>query len=824
MFTSLGRSISHRPRTTIVGWLILIIVALTATFTGFGGKPLFDALESGNPVIPGTESAEVYDRTQEDGGSVLFVVDQIPEDQIPGSGGTDVETSILELASRLDETGVVSEVTSYPGVVSAITASVESERESALTELEEQFAQTQAEIDALSQVDPDAGMVAQAELDAQREAAISALNAGVDEELDTLLSSSDVTGLLSSEGDGFVVLVQLKDSLDAGAGTSAHDIVVSELELTTAELQGIDAGIETFSQSVILATNAIIDQVQVDLVTGESVGLPIALFIMIIVFGGLLAAGLPLIGALSTIAVGMGAIWLLAQATAVDSFVLNIISIIGLGLSIDYGLLIVSRYREEIQELLPTIGFEADGSDIPKSLSDQQEAELKRVRMSAVETTVATAGRTVFFSALTIAVSIAALLVMDAQILQMIALGGVFTVLLAVIASISLIPALIMALGNRLLRPSVLTRVPLLRGVAKGVGDSATDHGFFSRLARFVHNRPWPILIAVTALLLVMTIPVSGMHLRSSYDEYVPVDSEVGQGIDIIDNEYPSLRTPEVQILADAPAADTEASAFVSALEDAYPDALITVSPVGDGAQSLIGIDLPIDDPVGPEMEGIVSDIRAMDSDVEFWVGGSAALQVDFNDSLARGLPLALTIIVIAVFVLLFLMTGSLMVPLKAILLNGLSLLASLGLTIWIFENGYLGFNPVAGLEAYVVAIALAFGFGLAMDYEVFLLARIKEYWDAGYSNDEAVERGLQRSGRIITSAAAIIIAVFVGFVFGDLIMIKQIGVALAIIVALDATLVRMLLVPATMTLLGRWNWWAPKPLVKLHERFGIKH
>lgn len=164
------------------------------------------------------------------------------------------------------------------------------------------------------------------------------------------------------------------------------------------------------------------------------------------------------------------------------------------------------------------------------------------------------------------------------------------------------------------------------------------------------------------------------------------------------------------------------------------------------------------------------------------------------------------------------------MVPIKAILLNGLSLVASLGLAIWIFENGYFGLQATPGLEAYVIAIALAFGFGLAMDYEVFLLARIKEYWDAGYSNDEAVERGLQRSGRIITSAAAIIIADFIGFVFGELVIVAQAGVTLAIIVAVDATIVRMLLVPATMTLLGHWNWWAPKPLVRLHQRFGITH
>ena len=185
-------------------------------------------------------------------------------------------------------------------------------------------------------------------------------------------------------------------------------------------------------------------------------------------------------------------------------------------------------------------------------------------------------------------------------------------------------------------------------------------------------------------------------------------------------------------------------------------------------------------------------------------------------------------IVVVAVLVLMFLMTGSVLVPIKAIIVNVLSLSASLGVTVWVFQQGHgadlLGFTPLSGLESYVVAVVVAFGFGLAMDYEVFLLSRIKEYWDAGYSNDDAVVHGLQRSGRIITSAALIVVAVFAGFVAGDLVVIKQVGVALAVTVLVDATLVRMLLVPATMTLLGRWNWWAPAPLARLYSRLKIVH
>ena len=201
-------------------------------------------------------------------------------------------------------------------------------------------------------------------------------------------------------------------------------------------------------------------------------------------------------------------------------------------------------------------------------------------------------------------------------------------------------------------------------------------------------------------------------------------------------------------------------------------------------------------------------------------MGGAAAQQTDFIDSIEQGAPWAALIIVVAVLVLLFCMTGSLVVPLKALVINGFSLVASLGATAWLFEGGHLGLPRTSGLETFIVACLAAFGFGLAMDYEVFLLARISEYWRAGYDNDEAVARGLQRSGRIITSAAAIIIAVFLGFVSGEMISIKELGVGLTIMVAADATLVRLLLVPATMTVLGQWNWWAPKPLAGLYDHF----
>ena len=287
-------------------------------------------------------------------------------------------------------------------------------------------------------------------------------------------------------------------------------------------------------------------------------------------------------------------------------------------------------------------------------------------------------------------------------------------------------------------------------------------------------------------------------------------------GYDILQDDYPALATPTISIVAQT---DLDGAAgLVEEIRGMDGVVRASASELADHEGAvLIGVLMDVDDPVGRQAVDAVDRIRAIDTGYRFWVGGAAAQQTDFIDSMAARAPWAALIVITAVFVLLFCMTGSLVVPLKALIINSLSLIASLGITSWLFEHGHLGLPQTPGLQTFIVACLMAFGFGLAMDYEVFLLARITEYWEDGHDNDEAVARGLQRSGRIITSAAAIIIAVFLGFVSGEMISIKEIGVGLAIMVAVDATLVRLLLVPATMTVLGRWNWWAPGPLVRLY-------
>ncbi|MGO3797269.1 MAG: MMPL family transporter, partial [Pauljensenia sp.] len=566
------------------------------------------------------------------------------------------------------------------------------------------------------------------------------------------------------------------------------------------------AEVQQVSEHVI--SEAILGQVRHDLVAGELVGLPVAALIMVIVFGGLLAAGMPLVAAVCAIAVGTGALWVATFATGIDSFILNVISIIGVALSIDYGLLVVSRFREERKGLAPG----ADGAGAGPGRDEIA---------AAVRRSVATAGRTVTFSAVTIAFAMVGLLVMRTHVLRTIGFGGMLVTLLALLASVTLVPALLTLLGGRIVRPSPVTKVPGLRRLVAAVGDSSGDDGFFSRLARRVHAHPWWVMGASALVLVAMALPLKGLELRNNFTDYIPAGTQLRAAFDTVQADYPALAVPSVQAVVDTPVTGTQD--LVEEVRDIPGVEEVRVSELGsDPSMSVVDVRVEASDPVGEEVTDVMLAMRDLDPGQGWWVGGGAALQHDFTHALVQDAPGALAIVAAAVLVLLFLMTGSLLVPVKALIINSLSLLASLGLTTLVFEHGLFGVPRTQGLETFIVACMVAFGFGLAMDYEVFLLARIKEYWDQGLDNDTAVERGLQRSGRIITSAAAIIIAVFIGFTAGQMLAIKQIGVALAIMVATDATLTRLLLVPATMTLLGRWNWWAPAPLRRLHARFGL--
>jgi RND superfamily putative drug exporter len=620
--------------------------------------------------------------------------------------------------------------------------------------------------------------------------------------------------LVAEDGDGFLVVVELAPDLSEQDRATALDQVATRLQEVPADLDEAAPGVTGIVGGTTLIVDAITEQVEVDLRTGEAIALPVALVIMVLVFGGFLAAAMPMAGAVASIAGGLAALLGFSYVLDLDSSVVNIVTVLGLGLSIDWGLLMVSRFREELHRVVDDDG----GRGSRRRRGDG-------AVLTAIERTMATAGRTVTFSALIVAISIAGLLVFRPPILRAFGAAGVAVIVVAVATALTLVPALLVLAGRRLIRPSILARIPGLRGILARTADVQTEEGLFSRLTARVQRHPWFVLLASLAVLGILALPLAHIELRNSTTELLPSGSTQREFVDTLARDYPAASTPAITVVAQTSLAD--ATAWAATLGELDGVASVDApSPVQ--SYVVIGVRPDTDDPGDAVSRGVVHQLRDLDTPFPTWVTGQAASQIDFTAAVVERAPWAIAIVAVTTLVLLFLMTGSVVVPVKALITNTISLAASLGVLVWVFQDGHLSglldFTPTGGIETYVVALVVAFAFGLAMDYEVFLLSRIKELVDQGVPNDDAVRLGLQRSGRIITSAALIVIVVFAGFVAGELLVIKEVGFSLAVAVLVDATLVRMLLVPATMTLLGRANWWAPPFLRRVYDRISITH
>lgn len=608
---------------------------------------------------------------------------------------------------------------------------------------------------------------------------------------------------IATDQSGFSLTVSLDVAATTDQQIKAHD----QVEVFAQELAEDFSGTLRFTSGRMI-TDAINSQMQNDLISGEMIALPISLVILVVVFGGILAAGMPLVAAASAIGVALGALWFLSHPMTIESVVVNLITLLGLALSIDYGLLMVSRYREEIEEI----------TSEPTSRRRQHHGV-----QAALERTIATAGRTVTFSAITIACAIAGLLFLRPEILRSLAVGGMLVVFLGWLSAVTLIPACLAMAHKKLLQPSPILKLPLLGALTKAVGDSASDHGIFAKLGRWVTKRAVVITTVAAVLLIVATLPLGSLKLNNSTIEMLPQEHSARQTWDGFEDRFPLMASTPAEVLVEEIQVEAAESAIAK-----FPE-FTSLGVRADLEQPYVSIPLlmPDIDPSSSQAHQLIRDLRIELGDIGL-VDGKTASEVDFNDALAEGAPFAIGVIILATFILLFLMTGSILVPLKALVINILSIAASLGITTWVFAQGngesLLNYTSLGGLESYGVAVVVAFGFGLAMDYEVFLLARIKERYDEHHDNDRAVVEGLQRTGRVITSAALVMIVVFCGFLFAQIFAIKQVGFALALTVLLDATLVRLFLVPSTMKLLGHMNWWAPKPLARMHKKFGIKH
>lgn len=573
---------------------------------------------------------------------------------------------------------------------------------------------------------------------------------------------------------------------EEAAATEEVDVVLDRLAADTGATGDQRGGLRAL-------VDRIIEQVKIDGQRGEGIALPVSFLVMVVVFGGFLAAGFPVLGAVASIAGALASLLGLSYVLDLDASVVNVVTVLGLGLCIDYGLLVVSRFREEMRELL-------QGAPVADTTREQV--------VAATATTMDRAGRTVVFSALTVAISLAGLLVLEIPFIRAVSVAGVSVVLIALAVALTLIPALCALGARRLLR----------RGT-----ETAADVGVFSRLAEVVHRMPWAVIAVVSGLLVVMALPALRLELTSSGPELLPKGTPERTFYEDFRAGYPLLAGAEVLVVSRAPAAEVEAWARTA---DERPG-VESVDPVRTLENGVTSVGFQTGDSgTGDASRALVDSLRTDRPPFEAFVVGQASGIVDFRATVADRALWAAGLVVLATLVLLFLMTGSVVIPVKALVMNVLSLGAALGVTVWIFEDGHLEdllrFTSTGALENTIPLLVLAFGFGLSMDYEVFLLSRIVELHEQGHDTRTAVTLGLQRSGRIITSAALLMVIVFAGFAAGDLLIMKQMGVALVLAIAIDATLVRMLLVPATMSVLGSANWWAPRPLRRLHERWGI--
>ena len=609
--------------------------------------------------------------------------------------------------------------------------------------------------------------------------------------------------LRSNDGDTALVLARLLGD---------DEFIDEQITLIDEELTGTQGGFTVLLGGVNAVFADIGHTIEGDLLRAEMIAIPLTLLLLLFVFRSLVAAVLPLFVGFIAILGTLLSLFIIGSITDVSIYAINLTTALGLGLAIDYSLFVVSRFREELRA--------------------------GRTVEEAVVRTVQTAGKTVLISALTVAVSLSALLVFPLYFLRSFAYAGVAVVLLALMGSIISLPALLATIGRR---------IDSVR-IGRRRVERAEHEGAWHRVAVLVMRRPIPVATVVVVFLVLLGAP----FLRASFgipdDRVLPTSAGSRQASEILRNEFSGNAAESFGVVADGVGADrmddiATAASTLSALEGidrvesaagTFVDGRLATSGPGDASYlasegspiSWMSVvpDFPV---VSPEGEQLVKDIRNLDLPFEVGVEGQAAGLVDTKAAIGASLPWAIAIIVIATFVLLFMMAGSLLVPVKALVLNMLSLTATFGAMVWIFQDGnlseLLGFTATGTLDISMPILMFCIAFGLSMDYEVFLLSRIKEEYDRVGDNEQAVALGLERTGSIITAAALLLSITFFAFGTSGVSFIKMFGIGLGLAVLMDATIVRAFLVPAFMRLAGDANWWAPAPLRRFHDRYGLK-
>ena len=588
----------------------------------------------------------------------------------------------------------------------------------------------------------------------------------------------------STDGHQALVSIDLKSS-----GMQArhdYDALRAQVHSDTLTVQGT---------GFVAINEAFNKTLEADLQRAETVTLPVTLVLLVIIFASLVAAGLPLGVGVLTIVGGLAGTFFLNRFTDVSQYALNIVTLIGLGVSIDYSLFVVNRFRDEL----------ARGAR----------------REDAIATTMATAGRAITFSGVTVAVGLSAMLFFQGTFMASMGAAGAIVVAVAVVYALTFLPAMLSVLGPRVNR----LRIPIFRR-------STAGGGFWHGLATWVMRRPLVVLLPVVGFLLLAASPFIQLRLANGDVDMLPSHIEARQGYDQMVANFPGQDQTTFNIVVNYPdgspqTPDRIANQFgLTQRIEAIPGVLhVTTAGVG---KHVVLIQATTASPATSDASrNIVKAIRADQGVVggQVLVGGQTAVDLDVIKFIVDRTPLAVGFVVVFTYLVMFLLTGSVVLPLKAVLLNFLSIGASFGALVWIFQQGHLstllGFTPQS-IDPSIPVILFSIVFGLSMDYEVLLVSRIHEEYVRTGDNTLAVASGLEKTARLITGAAAIMVTVFLAFGLAEVVIIKAIGIGLAVAVAIDATLVRALVVPAVMRLLGDWNWWAPRPLRRLYDRAGL--
>lgn len=591
--------------------------------------------------------------------------------------------------------------------------------------------------------------------------------------------NSGSPALLAEDGQSVLVIAQVPDGTTLSA---------SELDHIK---QSVGSSAEASGMNVAFSGDGFVDEdinhrIESSLIRAEVVSIPIAMVVLVLVFGTLVAAGMPLFVGASSIVLAMAGLMLWSTQGFQSVFGINVVTMLGLGLGIDYSLFLVKRYRDELR---------------------------KRSQAEALTVSIETVGKAVFFAGLTVILGLGGTQFFDMPQLRSLGQAGMLVTASAMFFGLTLLPATLMLLGDRINKGRVGRRTV----------DESGESAFWAGVAHRVMRRPVVTLIATIGLLGVMAFPLSDLRQDPGGVDMLPASSEPRQVLEHIGEKFPLASTDPIYVILES----TDETAVSSSMANITElPGVAAVNVTGQSDATLIEVISAFD---AMDSEPIVESIRDLSTaDVSLMVGGTAAINVDSNAIVADGLLPAILFIFASSYIVLLLTFGSVLLPLKAMFMTALSISASLGVVVWVFQwgnfEGLLNFQSNGGIISMVPILVASILFGLSMDYEVLLLSRIQEEYEATGDNKRSIATGLAHTGQVVTGAAIIMVAVFGGFVLADITMLKSLGFGLAIAVLLDATIVRGVLVPTTMSLMGRWNWWAPAWLTRIVNRVGVSH